>query len=113
MPDTCACVLEYTYDADLPDDQREHTPTTVTPCERHAHGETELEFLAAHTDNVVKNNTHRLLKEEFPDMEDSDFEWDFDHPDGQLRYNVKGRTVSAAAHARVTGQVPGVVRRGN
>jgi hypothetical protein len=35
-PDTCGCVLSYAWDDAVPDDQRVHTPESLTPCAEHA-----------------------------------------------------------------------------
>lgn len=34
-PDTCGCILEYSFDADLPPMEQVHTPQLVDPCLAH------------------------------------------------------------------------------
>ncbi len=49
----CGCVLEYSWDPSVPEDEREHVdPVVVEACERHDHDDPDLTFLAAHTENV-------------------------------------------------------------
>lgn len=35
-PDTCDCVIEFEFDADLPAEEREHMHKSIVPCTRHA-----------------------------------------------------------------------------
>ncbi len=34
-PDTCGCIVEYTWDSDLPEDKRVHTVHSVNTCKEH------------------------------------------------------------------------------
>ena len=52
-PDTCECILEYTWDDSVPEDQRVHTPTSiVNKCSEHS--------------GLSDSNTHDAVKEENP-----------------------------------------------
>lgn len=55
-PDTCKCVLEYTWDDSVPESERVHTPATVVAqCEFHVSVPIEEVFAAVVDENAHKN----------------------------------------------------------
>ena len=56
-PDTCSCVVEYSWDSELPAEQRTHTLSTIEKCPVHS-SLTDAEAFAVLTEeNPRKNNT--------------------------------------------------------
>ena len=69
-PDTCGCVVEFEFDADLPGETRTHTMISLTPCSAHA-GNTayinqtiEASAIPVHKENQRKNQTLDTLATE-------------------------------------------------
>lgn len=55
-PDTCGCVLEYSWDDSQPQESREHTfARAVHLCEIHAVASPESAFEQVRSENVTKN----------------------------------------------------------
>lgn len=55
-PDTCGCVLEYSWDDSQPQDSRDHSfARAVRICEAHASSDPAAAFEQVKSENVVKN----------------------------------------------------------
>jgi len=93
-PDTCSCVIEYTWDSEVPEQDRVHTHSqSVKTCgahtprhEKKAHLDTVLE------ENQRKNKAHaavyEILKEKNPNLTVEEFTKDFSFSFDQNR-NLK------------------------
>jgi len=112
-PDTCGCVIEYSWDADLPDESRVHTySSTIKDCPEHSglgsaiynvildenqrknkvHGEL-LKINAISEDKIQDNgSTIRQLKAGIV------YNWNFDI-DRNLEVQILGATLSVAEKA--------------
>ena len=94
-PDTCKCVITYAWDSDVPADVREHTFVSVKPCAVHAppaaRGVLGVAVapaltpeaivaiaVAAHTENVRKNQAIATVLEQRPDLTADAVAWRID-----------------------------------
>lgn len=97
-PDSCKCVLEYSWDDSVPEAEREHLPTTVVEaCERHDHDDVEVVHLAVTVDNVRKNHLFEELKSAIPDLEPGEVEYEFDGDAVQFRLPAERAVPQAMA----------------
>jgi hypothetical protein len=74
QPDTCRCSLIYSWDSDLPEEQREYIVVEKTPdeqhytkfCEHHSDEQVgeSLSDYRSHTENVQKNKVHKIVADE-------------------------------------------------
>lgn len=63
-PDTCGCVLEYTWDDSVPEGQREHSPArVVTACEYHTGKNVKEVFNKVKEENTGKNRAIARIME--------------------------------------------------
>jgi hypothetical protein len=56
-PDTCSCIIQYTWDDSVPDSERTHTVSNVDPCSIHANtgANKEDKWNAVKEENSRKN----------------------------------------------------------
>jgi hypothetical protein len=67
QPDTCGCILEYTWDDTLPEDTRTHTPVTSKPCSIHANqANTTTVFNTVVDENQRKNLGFQIVLDNGP-----------------------------------------------
>jgi len=73
-PDTCECVLEYSWDDSVPEDQRVHTPTqSVFRCVQHSQiidGTRHQDIVL--NENKLKNALYKKLVDSFPALTKKD-----------------------------------------
>lgn len=65
-PDTCKCIFEYTWDDEIPEDNRNHNITKViSVCDAHKHLDNEKQnhFDSIVNENKLKNKVHALILE--------------------------------------------------
>jgi hypothetical protein len=86
-PDTCKCVVTYSWDDAVPADERVHTFTDVKPCAVHAAtpdatgrgvAGTVGIAVAVHAENVRKNQAIATVVEHRPDVQPQDVAWRID-----------------------------------
>lgn len=95
-PDTCACVVEYSWDTSTSEDQRVHTPHAVIQrCARHAAHQDSALHAALMDENPRKNRLLGRLQVLFPAAFDKDGlflgSWAFD-AQHVLRMSLPGVT---------------------
>ena len=71
-PDTCNCVFQYEWDDSVPESERTHTPTLVTPCEFHEAGETQDKYDSVVGENQMKNVAMKTILTEMPQLKKED-----------------------------------------
>lgn len=64
-PDTCDCVLEYTWDTNDSADNRTHTIATVVPCPQHTGLSNTNIFNAVNSENSRKNRFRKAVLDQF------------------------------------------------
>jgi hypothetical protein len=74
-PDTCGCVLEYTWDSDLPQESRTHTVHSVAKCPAHSTLTIEEAWGQVKDENETKNQAIGLLVKEHPELEPHEIAW--------------------------------------
>lgn len=69
-PDTCECVLRYTWDTDDVKENKTYTGTEVlNACERHSGASSpNATFGQVRADNNAKNNALKVLAQNFPQL---------------------------------------------
>jgi hypothetical protein len=86
-PDTCKCVITYSWDSTVPADERVHTFTAIKPCPLHAlataRGADPAEAIAlvaqaAHAENVRKNQAIATVVEHWPGLDPNEVAWRID-----------------------------------
>ncbi len=100
-PDTCGCVVEYSWDDTVAADQRAHTTTRVTPCVAHPNAQQHVgadPFSAATVwgdENVGRKSRleARLLAATVIGLKPGSYAWFFD---AQRVLNVSLPSLSAA-----------------
>lgn len=66
-PDTCDCVLEYSWDTEVSEDQRVHTPTNVVrKCEEHKTKTNQEVHIQVKNENIGKNVTLQEIADRLP-----------------------------------------------
>ena len=76
-PDTCGCVIEYTWDSDVPVEQRVHTPhATIKHCSYH---EQHKDKKVHHDVLVEENQRKNMALDHIKTATDLDHEWFFDN----------------------------------
>lgn len=93
-PDTCGCVIEYTWDDSEPEDTRQHVySNTVQRCTIHAalnlSGLTH--FNAVHEENTRKNGVLALGQAIKASLDFSLMSWSFDAASRTLTINSNGQ----------------------
>lgn len=102
-PDTCGCVLEYSWDPEVPEGKREHTLVKAEVCETHralGHTESKTHFDAVVEENQRKNSTFMLAVESEPELTTADYEWSFD-ADRNLVVAFHGKGLSNTTKAEL------------
>ena len=64
QPDSCSCIVEYSWDDETSETDRVHTPTTIMACEQHIIGFGGPQNLAEQYDAVVATNREANLAKE-------------------------------------------------
>ncbi len=108
-PDTCDCVISYSWDSEMPEDDRVHTVTTVhNACVHHKNIEKTEHFNKVVGENTSKNKVYGVLLENFPELTEEDeqgnkrlkkgieYKWSFD-ADRKLNVDIVGAQVSKAS----------------
>jgi hypothetical protein len=68
-PDTCKCVLEYTWDDSIPEDQRVHTPANIVfKCDKHIIVDSSTIYDSVKDENQTKNQVLATIAEELPEF---------------------------------------------
>jgi len=65
-PDTCSCVIEYTWDDTLTEDQRVHTLKTISKCSNHSALNDDTAYSSVLEENPRKNIAHQLVMDNGP-----------------------------------------------
>jgi len=75
-PDTCDCIIDYSWDTDLPADQRVHILSqTVRKCEVHQDLDGTDHYAAVRKENMSKNIYISAIKDVYAD---ANVDWSFD-----------------------------------
>lgn len=81
-PDTCQCILEYTWDTEQPENARIHTPARIVKtCQAHS-GDTQSVFTNVRNENVKKNRAVQKVADADPTLNVTD-------PDGNKSPDLK------------------------
>jgi len=67
-PDTCACVIDYTWDNEVPEDQRIHTLKTISKCSVHNALDDATAYSTVLDENPRKNIAGQLTLENGPNI---------------------------------------------
>lgn len=108
-PDTCKCVISYSWDDALPADDRVLEPETAEACEAHqALADVGLIYEAVLVENRTKNLVREEILNSFPALSEDftsdgqtmkrfrpgiEFEYSFD-PERQLTVNMRGANLT-------------------
>lgn len=108
-PDTCGCVLEYTWDDAVPEVLRVHTPArVVTVCSVHqALAGLSNRFGAVSQENTRKNQAHELLQTLLTKLDPSEFTFDVTGPAGSrvVTITIIGKNLTAQQKANLQTQI--------
>ena len=96
-PDTCGCVLSYSWDDEVPAEQRTHTPGPAQPCAAHARNPAGA-FEAAMGENRLKNKVLGHVGATDPALLEK-VAWAFD-ADRKLSLDLKALPVTDRARVR-------------
>lgn len=78
-PDTCGCVLEFEFDADLPSEERVHTPLEPhRKCQHHQHADKDTHHAAVSEENTRKNRAFGEVAEQLSDADKKELKWSLD-----------------------------------
>src|SRR5438128_1805862 len=93
-PDTCDCVIEYSWDSESNEDERVHTyHDSHTTCDDHrTHHKKAKHFEVVQEENQRKNKAHGEWKKLHPEVNDDDFKFSFD---GQRKLHVSYKGLTA------------------
>ncbi len=93
-PDTCGCVVEYTWDDEAPQEARIHRYARhITVCDVHAHhGGTEDGYRALLDDHRQKNMAIAILLHEYPHIEYGEIGWSYT-PDRKIELRLNYRAL--------------------
>jgi hypothetical protein len=84
-PDTCNCVIQYSWEDSLPPDQRTHTlATVVSRCSAHAGFSGQAHFDQVTTENTRKNRVHGAILANIPALTQT-----ITNPDGTTSVSLK------------------------
>lgn len=93
-PDTCGCVLEYSWDDALRPDQRVHSHAqTVRTCAAHSGASGAALMATVVGENQRKNQAFALAQEIRADLQPDDYRWIF-RPDRTLEVEVDRLTLA-------------------
>jgi len=67
-PDTCSCVIEYTWDSTVSEDQRVHTLNTISKCPQHQALSDNIAYSTILDENPRKNIAHQLILDNGPNI---------------------------------------------
>jgi hypothetical protein len=65
-PDTCDCVIEYSWDSTLSEDQRVHTLSTISKCSFHSGLSDNTAYNTVFEENPRKNIAYQLILDNGP-----------------------------------------------
>lgn len=80
-PDTCECVIEYTFDTDEPEDVRQHNFKKISTCKHHSHLDDASAYdQVLNKENKFKNEVVSDIKNSLPGIltEDDVLDFSFD-----------------------------------
>lgn len=79
-PDTCNCIVEYSWDTSIPEESRNHTLSSiVNHCAYHQNVTDPQDlFVKVREENWKKNDVVKTLKEQFQDLRHDDISFSYD-----------------------------------